>query len=47
MVRIRWLSSANETGVRTDEAQVDFVAVPLGLGMRQNALVDPTLSRFR
>ena len=32
--------------MRTNEAQMGFVPVPLGFGVSQNAFVDPTLLRF-
>ena len=47
MMRVRWLSPTDKTRVRANEAQMGFVAMPFGLGMRQNAFVDLTLLRFR
>ena len=40
-MRIRRLTSADETGLRSDKPQMGFVTMPFGFGDGQNALIDP------
>ena len=41
VMRIGRLTSADKTGLRSDEPQMGFVTQPFGFGNGQNALVDP------
>ena len=40
VMRIGWLSAADETGLRSHEPQMGCVAKTLGLGDGENALID-------
>jgi hypothetical protein len=39
---IRWLTPADEAGLRGNKPQMGFVTQPFGLGNGQNALIDLT-----
>ena len=40
VMRVGWLSSADQAGLRGNEPQMGFVTQPLGLGDGEKALVD-------
>ena len=41
VMRIGWLTAADETGLRGHKSQMGFVTKPFGFGNGQNALIDP------
>ena len=41
MMRIRRLTSAEQTWLRSNKSQMGFVTKPFGFGNGQNALIDP------
>ena len=47
MVRIGWLTAADETGLRRNKPQVGLVTKPFGFGNGQNAFINLTREQIR